>query len=107
MDEIALIQWWEVYKCDTVDEAVKTFTKLVCSILDRNDMAPVKTFQHKQQYAPWLSDETKAVMTERDSAQMQAQLTGTPEDCVKANMLGNRSTQLLRTEKTALSKTEA
>ena len=62
-------------------------------------MAPVKTFQHKQQYASWLSDQTKDVMTERDLARMQAQLTGTPEDCIKANMLRNRCTRLLRTEK--------
>ena len=62
-------------------------------------MAPVKTFQHKQQYAPWLSDQTKDVMTERDLARMQAQLTGTPEDYIKANMLRNRCTRLLRTEK--------
>ena len=27
LNEIALIQWWDVYKCDTVDEAVKTFYK--------------------------------------------------------------------------------
>ena len=99
LDEVAAIRWWDVYKCDTVDEAVRVFTELLTTILDRNDIAPVKTFQQRRQYAPWLSEETKALMAERDSAVKQARLTSEPEDWGKATMLRNRCTRLLRTEK--------
>ena len=99
LDEVGLIHWWDVYKCTTVDEAVRLFTERVCGILDRSDMAPVKTFQQRQQYAQWLSAETKSLMEKRDKAMKRARVTKTPEDIEKASMIRNRCTQILRTEK--------
>ena len=99
LDEVGLIHWWDVYKCTTVDEAVRLFTERVCGILDRNDMAPVKTFQQRRQYAPWLSAETKSLMEERDKAMKRARVTKTPEDIEKASMIRKRCTRILRTEK--------
>ena len=84
LDEVAAINWWEVYNCGTVDEAVRMFTEGVNRILDRKDMAPVRTFQQRQKYAPWLSAETKSMMAERDSAVKEARHTSRPEDLAKA-----------------------
>ena len=99
LEEIKSVQWWNVYNTCNVDEAVSTFTKLVCDILDRDDMAPIKTFQQRRQYAPWLSKETKTVMANRDNAVSRAQQSHQPEDWSVANRLRNRCTHLLRTEK--------
>ena len=68
MEEVKQIHWWDVYKCENVNDAVQVFTKLVCEILDRDDMAPIKTFQQRRKYATWLSEETKLLMAERDEA---------------------------------------
>ena len=62
LEEIKSVQWWNVYNTCNVDETVSTFTKLVRDILDRDDMAPVRTFQQRRQFAPWLSEETKYLM---------------------------------------------
>ena len=43
-------------------------------------MAPVRTIQIKENYAPWLSNETKASMTERDQAQQTAPMSKSEED---------------------------
>ena len=99
LKEIQAIQWWSVYNCSNVDEAVDIFTRLVCNILDREDMAPVRTFQQRRQYAPWLSEETKSEMANRDSAVSRARVSQQPEDWRSANALKNRCTRLLRTEK--------
>ena len=99
LDEVAAINWWEVYNCGTVDEAVRMFTEGVNRILDRKDMAAVRTFQQRQKYAPWLSAETKSMMAERDAAVKEARHTSRPEDLAKATKLRNMCTRLLRTEK--------
>ena len=62
-------------------------------------MAPIKTFQQRRQYAPWLSKETKTVMANRDNAVSRAQQSQQPEDWSVVNRLRNRCTHLLRTEK--------
>ena len=54
----------------TVDKAVQVLTDQISGILNREDMAPIKMFQPQTHYAPWLSDETKSVMRQRDNAQI-------------------------------------
>ena len=97
--EIKAIQWWNVYNCNNLDEAVNIFTNLICKILDRDDMAPIRTFQQRHRYAPWLSEETKSVMANRDNAVSTARASQNPEDWRTANALKKKCTRLLRTEK--------
>ena len=82
----------------SVDEAVMVLTEQVSNILNRSDMAPMKTFQQRRQYALWLSDETKALMAERYASVKQARFTSEPEDLETATMLKNTCTHVLRTE---------
>ena len=44
LDEVAKISWWPLYTSESVEEAVELFTKSLTKILDRDDMAPIKTF---------------------------------------------------------------
>ena len=63
--------WWGVYSFEDVEEATKEFTSVVCKILDK--MAPVRTFQVRKRYAPWLAPSLKADMQRRDEIQKEAQ----------------------------------
>ena len=97
--EVASIRWWSVNSCDCVDKAVEEFTKLICTILDREDMAPIKTFQQRNNYAAWLTDGTKAIMQNRDRAVAKVRRTKDPDDWITANAIRNRCTRIPRTEK--------
>ena len=68
--KIKELYWYEVYTCDDVDQAVQIFPLKVTSILDQ--LAPVRTIQTRNRYAPWLSAETKENVRKRDSAQRRA-----------------------------------
>ena len=99
LDQVKKIQWWPVYRCVNVDEAVEVFTKSLTSILDRPEMAPVKRFQSRRHYASWLSDETKTLMITRDEAMKKYNRTLLPEDWEAARSIRNHVTRLLKSEK--------
>ena len=40
VEEMKKISWWQVYQCNSVDEAVERFRLCLTSVLDRPDMAP-------------------------------------------------------------------
>ena len=73
IEAIKLVSWWGVYSSEDVEEATRMFTSEVCKILDK--MAPVKTFQIRKSYAPWLSPTLKAEIMKRDQIQKEAQET--------------------------------
>ena len=50
-----------------VNEAVQLFTNKITFILDQ--MAPVKTFQTTSKYCPWLTENTKKLIKDRNQAQ--------------------------------------
>ena len=99
LSEVAKIRWWNVYNFDHADMAVEEFTKLICTILDREDMAPIKTFQQRNNYAAWLTDQTKEIMQNRDQAVAKARRTKDPKDWITAIALRNTCTRILRNEK--------
>ena len=49
--------------CENVSDDIEIFSKRVCKILDRDDLAPMKTFQQKRKYAAWF---TKLLMAKRE-----------------------------------------
>ena len=97
LDEVAKIKWWDIYQCEDVDTAVKLFSEKFTRILDHH--APVKTFQTRTKYAPWLSDSTKQLIKERDQAQRRAVATSSEEDWRQFRQFRNQVTSKLRTEK--------
>ena len=97
LEEVENITWWEVYSSNDVDIAVDIFTAKLTEILDR--MAPIKKFQIKTKYVPWLSPSTKDRMKARDQAQQSATASGLPEDWENYKLLRNEVTSLLRKDK--------
>ena len=58
---IQRVSWLDVYFSD--NHAVKMMSDKMTGILD--SMAPMRTVQVRTNYAPWLSQETKDLMSER------------------------------------------
>ena len=62
-------------------------------------MAPVKKYQVRPKYAPWLTNTTKDLMNERDLAQKRAAKSGDSDDWKEFKRLRNRINGLLKHEK--------
>ena len=97
MEEVKKTSWWEVYSCEDANEAAAIFTTKLSKILDRH--APVRTFQTRTNFAPWLSEETKHLMKDRDRAQLWASSTQNQTDWASYRVLRNKITKRLKSEK--------
>ena len=80
-----------------MNEAVAIFTQKISQILDI--MAPVKVFQTRKKYVPWLSSETKSLMNERDMLLNEAKSTGDVGAWSNFRKIINRVTAKLRSDK--------
>ena len=76
-----------MYLCEDLETATDLFTQKVTKILD--EMAPIKTYQVRKKYAPWLSPDLKSEMEDRDVAQKVAQESGAQEDWKKYRKVRN------------------
>ena len=97
ISELLKLSWLEVYLCDNVNQAVDLFSEKINYVLDK--LAPVKTIQVRNNYAPWLSHSTKQMMKERDIAQNRAAVTGLESDWHDYRQLRNKVNRNLRNEK--------
>ena len=70
IQEVRKISWLDVYLCSDVDEAVRILSSKITNVLDR--IAPMKTVQIRANYSPWLSQETKNLMSRRDNLHREA-----------------------------------
>ena len=93
---IQQLSWLDVYLCSDVDMAVKLLSDKITFILD--EMAPMKTIQIRSNYNPWLSQQTKDMMEERDRMQKLAVETKDQEDWKKYKMLRNKINNRLKSE---------
>ena len=91
------ISWWQLYACDDVEIALQMLTTNLTKILD--EMAPIRTIQIRENYAPWLSSETKQLMAERDRAQKVAAETKSANDWKLFKRIRNKVNSILRNEK--------
>ena len=67
----------DVKACNNIEEAAKVFEESFRMILDKH--APVKTFQMRKHYSPFVSDKTKNLMLERNALKEEAAGTGNKE----------------------------
>ena len=63
--------------CDDLNEAAEIFQELFCHVLDRH--APRKVFQTRKNYLPYISEEIKLLMKERDALKEEATKHGDNE----------------------------
>ena len=98
-EEVKELKWWDVYSCECVNTAVGLLSSKLTAILDR--LAPMKKIQIRACYAPWLSEESKLLMKQRDDAQKQAARTKSSDDWRTYKGLRNSVNNRLKTEKKA------
>ena len=93
---IQAVSWLDVYLSEDVNQAVKLMSNKITRELD--SMAPMRTVQIRTNYAPWLSQETKDLMSNRDDLQSRAAQSNNAEDwkCYKA--LRNKISSRLKSE---------
>ena len=77
-EAVKRVSWWELYCCQDPEEAARLLTNKLTAILDT--MAPLKTIQVRNKYAPWLFQDTKQLMKERKKAQETAAKTRDIDD---------------------------
>ena len=86
-----------VTNCDNLDTAAALFSSIYGSVL--NQHAPIKTYQNRTNYLPWLSDETKLLMTQRDLAKENATQTGDSSQLDEYKRLRNLVKSRLNSDK--------
>ena len=62
-------------------------------------MCPEKVIQIRSKYSPWLSEETKLLMKNRDEAQKKAAETNKSEDWYNYKIMRNKINNRLKVEK--------
>ena len=97
LHDVRNLPMWQVYCCEDPEKAVSILTYLLSSILDR--MAPIKTYQVRKNYCPWLSNETKSLIYDRNLAQRKATESKCGEDWTRYKALRNRVNSRLKAEK--------
>ena len=96
-DAVKELHWFDLYMCQDPNQAAEMLTKKLTTILDQ--MAPIKTFQVRVKYAPWMSASTKDLLKVRNTAQETAARTKHPEDWLAYKNLRNTATAKMRQEK--------
>jgi hypothetical protein len=91
------LKWFDVYNSYNVDVAVKLLTDKITAVLDK--FAPVKTIQVKPNYAPWLTDQVKEVMKERDRGQLVAGISQCQDSWRLYRSLRNFASQCIKNAK--------
>ena len=90
------LSWLDIYLCTDSNSAVELLSTKITSVLDL--MAPMKTFQVRTHYNPWLSQETKILIAERERLHKSAVETKDPEKWTSFKALRNKINNRLRSE---------
>ena len=94
--EISNTDFREILSISDSDEAASMFEKIFGQILDNH--APVKIFQTRCNYAPWLSDKTKDDIKIRNELKHQSTISNDPEVLQKYKCLRNSIKARLKNE---------
>ena len=89
--------WEEIYNCSNVEIAAEIFANRLNDVLDR--MAPIRKFQTRKNYVPWMSKDTKVLKEKREAIYKKATSTDNAEDWRQFRALRNQVTSSLRQDK--------
>ena len=68
--DLSLLDWTDVLCCFDIDVAVEVLTAKLISVL--NCHAPWVVFQERKKFKPWITEETKKLIQQRDSLKSKA-----------------------------------
>ncbi|MGL5507016.1 MAG: endonuclease/exonuclease/phosphatase family protein [Paraclostridium sp.] len=92
INEVQSVQWSEVCQENDVNIALNTFMDIITKIVDKH--APIIKKSVKVKNAPWLDDDLRSLMLQRDMAKYMAQKSGSHFDKQFYCKLRNRATKL-------------
>ena len=96
-EEVKNLHWYDVYSESNVDIAVAILTDKISVVLDK--YAPVKTIQVRPNYAPWLNNQVKEVLRQRDIAQLVAAQSQCQDNWRHYKNLRNNATKCMKEAK--------
>ena len=70
LEDLSLVDWTDVLCCPDLDLATEIFTRKFKSVLDVH--APWIKYQQRKFFCPWLTEETKQLMNQRDNLKEKA-----------------------------------
>ena len=97
LTEVSRTSFDRVTQCNNIDTAAALFSGIFGSVLNKH--APVKIYQTRNNFVPWLSTETKDIMLKRDQAKENASKTGNPVKLKEYRLLRNIVKQRLPHDK--------
>lgn len=97
IEDIKNVIWDEVMDSSDVNTALKAFTGRLFPIIDKH--APLKKFTVRSTYAPWLDEEIKHLMSNRDTLKCAAVKSGDPSDWSVYRTARNMVTKMNRHKK--------
>lgn len=89
--------WHLIYEETDMDRKVEMFNELILTIYDSH--APIRQVRVKHKPSPWLTDDIKSIMAERDTAFRHFKRNKTDETFETYRFLRNRTSQLIRNAK--------
>ena len=70
INDMAAVDWSDVYACKDLEQAVDIFTRKFRQVLNLH--APWIAYQQRKNFSPWLTRETKELITQRDMWKQRA-----------------------------------
>ena len=70
LEDLSRVDWTDVLSCDDLDTATEMFTRKLRYILNLH--APWIIFQQRKFFTPWLTEDTKQLMKQRDQLKQRA-----------------------------------
>ena len=96
------LSFWDIYCSTDVNDASNLLAEKLNVVLDQ--MAPIRTFQTRTNYSPWLSPESKKLINDRNNAQQKASESKSEEDWSVYKTIRNYVNSILKNEKSSWQK---
>ena len=95
--DLESVNWDQVYNASNVNTALNFFNETVCRVFNKH--APIIEKRVKGRHCPWLNEEIKRVMNDRDKALRKSRKTKSENDCSRYKRLRNRCNNMLKEAK--------
>lgn len=97
VNDLKNVDWNCVMNINNTEDALAAFTKIFLEVCDKH--APIKKITVRRIKTPWLDDELKTGIKERDSLKELAMITNCPETWQQYKALRNTITKMNRQKK--------
>lgn len=97
LNDLLSLTWHDFYRAERIDEKVNLFEENIQYIFNLH--APFRTYRVSKPRAPWLTDDLRLMMRERDNAFSKFRISNSEEDRLKYKELRNNVLYRVRQKK--------